>query len=327
MVSSNTSHIFKCAGSVAKSDMTSSPTVSQTILDKFITRKGMRENTLRRLRARERLEPKGYRQRAYNVALEAAAEAPLEKFLLKEHLSNAAKPDHIALIPDGNRRWSKARNRSVGEGYYQGSLKLEDFRKWAMVDNGADYATCFTLSTENIERRPVDELKQLYAVFTKFFNRVPDTQSVHENEIKHEVRGNPEAMDKLPSDVKEAIANMEEATSDYDNKKIIFLMPYGGRDEIINAAKKTDSPLVEGTNTISETGEDESNFRSGLMLGDLPDVDLMMRTSEVRLSNFMLYHNAYAEFTFFQKNWPSFTETDFYEAMYKYANRDRRFGV
>jgi undecaprenyl diphosphate synthase len=108
----------------------------------------------------------------------------------------------------------------------------------------------------------------------------------------------------------------------------VFLMPYGGRDEIVKAARNADSPLMDSSGVVVEdNGEDETQFREQLMLGDLPDVDLMMRTSEVRLSNFMLYHNAYAEFVFMQKNWPSFTESDFYESMYKYANRDRRFGV
>lgn len=308
--------------------MSESPSISDTVIDNLITRKEIRADAIRRIRARERIELKDKRTEAYNALAELNAKAPINKFLIKNQLDRGDYPSHIALIPDGNRRWARARGLTVGEGYAVGSQKLEKFREWAMIDNDVDVATCFTLSTENIERRPMHELKQLYGVFTKFFNRVADTPEVHENEIKHEVRGAPEAMEKMPQEVNDAIENMESATQDYDEGRIVFLMPYGGRDEIVKAARNADSPLMDSAETVvSDDGEDETQFREELMLGDLPDVDLMMRTSEVRLSNFMLYHNAYAEFVFLQKNWPSFSESDFYESMYKYANRDRRFGV
>lgn len=307
--------------------MSESPSISDTVIDNLITRKEIRADAIRRIRARDRIELRDKRTETYNKLAELNAKAPVSKFIIKNKLDNSDFPAHIALIPDGNRRWAEARGLTVGEGYAVGSRKLEKFREWAMIDNGVDVATCFTLSTENIERRPEHELKQLFGVFTEFFRRVPETPEVHENEIKHEVRGAPEAMEQLPEEVTNAIDDMEEATEDYEEHKIIFLMPYGGRDEIVKAARNTESPLMDDGPVVADEGEDEEGFRSNLMLGDLPDVDLMMRTSEVRLSNFMLYHNAYAEFVFLQKNWPSFSESDFYETIYKYANRDRRFGV
>lgn len=313
--------------------MASSPTISGTILDNLITRKEARADALRRVRARDRIELFGKRQQLLNKSLDLNAEAPLVKAIIKEKSDQIEFPQHLALIPDGNRRWARARGMPVGAGYHEGSKKLEAMRRWAMIDNDVKVTSVFTLSTENIARRPEDELKQLFAVFTNFFTRAAESDEVHENRIKHEVRGNSEGMSKLPSEVTDAIQYMERETAEYNesgDKKIIILMPYGGRDEIINAARRATSPLVaEGDEQliVSERGEDEHNFRDSLLLGDLPDVDLMMRTSEIRLSNFMLYHNAYAEFVFFKKNWPSFTEADFYEGIYKYANRDRRFGV
>jgi len=188
--------------------------------------------------------------------------------------------------------------------------------------------TTFLMSTENIKKRPETELKQLYQVFIDFFNGVTENDFVKKNEIKHEVRGAKRGFDMLPDEVNDAIENMETATEDFTKGKLVFLMPYGGRDEIIKAAKQSAAPLGDATLQAQSTqGEGEDEFRQNLMLGDLPDVDLMVRTSEVRISNFMLYHNAYAEFVFFQKNWPSFSEGDFYESIYKYSNRDRRFGV
>lgn len=306
--------------------MSESPSIPDTVIDNLITRKEIRADAIRRIRARDRIEVRGKRTDIYNKLAELNAASPVNKSLIKNQLSESDFPSHMAVVPDGNRRWARARNLSVGEGYAVGSRKLEKAREWAMIDNNIDTITVFTLSTENIERRPKHELKQLYGVFSKFFSRVADTDEVHENRIKHEVRGAPKAMEKLPDLVLDSINEMEEATKEYDNGRVVFLMPYGGRDEIVKAARRTETPIT-GDLTVSDDGEDESEFRENLMLGDLPDVDLMMRTSEVRLSNFMLYHNAYAEFVFLQKNWPSFSESDFYETIYKYANRDRRFGV
>lgn len=305
-----------------------SPSLSDTVIDNLISRKEIRADAIRRARARDRTDFIDFRQDFWNTAAEINNMAPASKFLIKQKLEPTDFPDHLAVIPDGNRRWARSRDLTVGEGYAMGSRKLEKAREWAMIDNDVDIITNFTLSTENIERRPEGELKQLFGVFTKFFNRTAESEEVHENEIKHGVRGNPKATEKLPQEVKDAINNMEQATENYNNKKVIFLMPYGGRDEIIKASRQSNTPLTQSNRiVVGDKAEDEDTFREHLLLGDLPDVDLMIRTSEVRLSNFMLYHNAYAEFVFLQKNWPSFTESDFYESVYKYSNRDRRFGV
>jgi undecaprenyl diphosphate synthase len=162
-------------------------------------------------------------------------------------------------------------------------------------------------------------------VFTDFFNGVAENDIVHENRIKHEVRGNGDVLERLPDKVQDSIDTMEEATKDYDNKRMVFLLGYGGRDEIVNAARQT--PRGEAQVQVSGEGEDDTEFRENLLVGDLPDTDLMIRTSEHRLSNFLLYSNAYSEFVFKDKFWPSYSESDFYQDIYSYSNRDRRFGV
>jgi undecaprenyl diphosphate synthase len=217
---------------------------------------------------------------------------------------------------------------TVGEGYAAGAERIRNFREWAFVDNDIDVVSVFLLSTENIERRPEEELAQLYTVFENFFEGVPDNDIVNEHQIKHEVRGNGESFEMLPDRVIDAIDEMEEHTSDFKGPRMVFLIPYGGRDEIIRAAKKTDMPVSDvDRGEIEISGEDEETFRENLLVGDLPDVDLMVRTSEQRISNFLLYHNAYAEMVFLDKMWPSFTETDFYESIYKFSTRERRYGV
>lgn len=310
-------------------NMPESPSVSNFVLDHMIIRKEIRSDALNRIRSRERLEPMRLRTRTLNGFIEANASSPSLEFILKSELSQDDFPSHIALVPDGNRRFAWAREENVGFGYHKGSQKLENFRNWAMIDNTVDFISVFTLSTENIERRPEEELGQLFDVFTNFFNRVAEDEKVMENRIKHEVRGNQEGMKKLPNRVLDAIDNMEESTSDFNeegDKQVTILMPYGSRDDIVNAARVT-SQSNNGDLLVTDEGEENTDFRKNLIIGDLPDVDLMIRTSEKRLSNFLLYENAYSELVFINRTWPSFSESDFYESIYKYSNRERRFGV
>jgi len=301
--------------------------IQQTATDYFINLKQARGKVIRKLKSRERNEIANKRTELYNFAEKVNSTSPVVKQLAKINLSQDDFPTHVALVPDGNRRWAEDRQLTVGQGYAQGAEVIKRFRKWAMVDNSVNYISTFLLSTENIKRRPQDELEQLYSVFVDFFNGVAENSVVHDNRIKHEVRGNTDSLSMLPDEVCDAIDNMEQATQDYEDSHFVFLMPYGSRDDIVSAARRTNAITSGGQLTVTESGEDNNDFRRNLMLGDLPDVDLMLRTSEKRISNFMLYENAYAEIVFMEKMWPSFSHSDFYESMYKYANRDRRFGV
>lgn len=308
--------------------MGTTPSISDTVIDNLITRKDIRADTIGRFRARDRFEPAGIRTPVLNALSQINGKSPLTKNVIREQLGPSDYPEHLALTPDGNRRWAQARDMTVGEGYAAGAEKIKSFREWALVENDVEVMSVFLLSTENIVRRPENELAQLYRVFTNFFEGVPENDVVQENEIKHEVRGNKEGFDMLPDRVTDSIENMESETEDYRGPKVVFLMPYGGRDEIIRAAKQTDMAISDvERGEIDVSGEDQTEFRENLMVGDLPDVDLMVRTSEQRISNFLLYHNAYSEMVFLDKMWPSFTESDFYESIYKFSSRDRRYGV
>jgi undecaprenyl diphosphate synthase len=305
--------------------MEQSSEISTTVIDNLITAKDFRANIIRRFQSRSKVEPLGLRQGLLNKMGTINGKAPITKNLIIPELEQDEFPDHLAITPDGNRRWADVRSLSVGEGYAHGAEVIKDFRKWAMIDNSVDIISAFLMSTENIERRPEDELEQLYAVFTDFFNGVAENDIVHENRVKHEVRGNGDVLERLPDEVQDSIDTMEKATKDYDNKRMVFLLGYGGRDEIVNAARQT--PCGEAQVQVSGEGEDDTEFRENLLVGDLPDVDLMIRTSEHRLSNFLLYSNAYSEFVFKDKFWPNYSESDFYQDIYAFANRSRRFGV
>lgn len=305
--------------------MAKSQDIKPAIIDNLIRAKDFRSNTIERFKSRDKVEPLGVRQTILNKMGTVNAQAPVTKWLIQPDLEQDDFPSHIALTPDGNRRWADARGLTVGEGYASGAEVIKDFRKWSMVDNSVDTVSVFLMSTENIERRPEDELAQLYTVFTDFFNGVAENDLVHENKIRHEVRGNEDVLERLPNQVQDSIDIMEDATKDYGNKRMVFLLGYGGRDEIVNAARQT--PRGEAQVQVSGEGEDDTEFRENLLVGDLPDVDLFLRTSERRISNFMLYENAYSEFVFLDKMWPSYTESDFYQNIYSYTNRDRRYGV
>jgi len=305
--------------------MEQSSEISTTIIDNLIKAKKFRNSVITRFKSRSKFEPLNARQSVWNTLDTLNGQSPIAMSLMKQELSKSDYPQHIGLIPDGNRRWAKDRDLTVGEGYATGAEKIKMFRRLAFKNEKVDTVSVFLLSTENIERRPQGELQQLYGVFSSFFDGIRDNERVHDNNIRHEVRGNEKAINMLPDNVTEAINDMEEATEEYDENKMVFLLGYSGRDEIINAAH--DTPRGQVSIEITDEGEDETEFRENLMLGDLPDIDLMLRTSERRISNFMLYENAYSEMVFVDKFWPNYTTADFYEAMYSYANRSRRFGV
>lgn len=305
--------------------MATSLKITDDVIDNLIKAKDFRQDTINRFKSRNKVEPLGLRQTLLNKMDTLNGRAPVTKMLVKGEISEDDFPGHIALTPDGNRRWAEARGLSVGEGYGKGAEVIKDFRKWSLVRGRTNVMSVFLMSTENIERRPEDELEQLYAVFTDFFNGVAENDLVHEEEIRHEVRGNADVLERLPDEVNDAIDTMEQATDQYTNERVIFMLGYGGRSEIVNAARNTHRGEAEVQ--VSGQGENDTEFRQNLLLGDLPDVDLAIRTSERRISNFMLYELAYSEIIFMDKMWPAYSESDFYQNIYSYSQRDRRYGV
>jgi len=128
----------------------------QTATDYFMSLKSARAQMVGRLKARERIEPFNKRTEMFNFAQRVNSESPLVKTLAKSNLSEDDFPTHIALVPDGNRRWSDDRGLSVGEGYGAGAEKIKQFRKWSMVDHDVETVSAFLMSTENIKRRPTN---------------------------------------------------------------------------------------------------------------------------------------------------------------------------
>ncbi len=249
-----------------------------------------------------------------------AAYQAYERRLLSQ-VKSAQVPGHVAIIMDGNRRFARALglgNPSVG--HEKGRDKLEEVLEWCL-DIGVKILTVYAFSTENLDR-PSEEIQELMRLFAENFRKVGDDERVHKHKIKVQVFGNREL---LPPDVKEAITYAESRTKDYSNYMFNLAVAYGGREEILDAIRDVVKDAQEGKVTPDQI--DERFFSRRLYTGDLPDPDLVLRTSgEERISNFLLWQLAYSELYFVDVYWPGFRKIDFLRAIRSYQQRQRRYG-
>lgn len=222
-------------------------------------------------------------------------------------------PNHVAIIVDGNGRWAKERGLSRLKGHDAGFENLKTIGKY-ILEKGVKYLSLYCFSTENF-KRDKDEVDHLMDIFVMMYEK--NKKFFVENNIKIVFSGKDEP---LPKKVIEARNKLTEITKDCTGGTLNICMNYGGRAEIVDACKKL---MASGVNPDEITEEMFSHY----MYQDLPDVDLMIRTSgEVRLSNFLLWQNSYAEFYFPEVKFPDFKPEDFDKALEVYNNRDRRFG-
>ena len=230
-------------------------------------------------------------------------------------------PHHVAIIMDGNRRF--AREVGLGnpaEGHVKGKDKLEEVLQWCL-DVGVKILTVYAFSTENLTR-PTEEVKELMRLFAENFRRVGDDERVHKNRIKIQVFGD---RDLLPANVLGAIEYAEGRTREYDQYRFNIAVAYGGREEILDAIRDVVREAQAGN--IEPDQIDEKFFSKRLYTGDVPDPDLVLRTSgEERISNFLLWQLAYAELYFVDVYWPGFRKIDFLRAIRSYQQRQRRYG-
>lgn len=222
-------------------------------------------------------------------------------------------PTHVGIIVDGNGRWAKERGLSRLKGHDAGFDNLRELVKY-IHKRGVKYLSLYVFSTENF-KRPKEEVDHLMDLFVIMYKRYRD--DFVKNNIKVVFSGRDEP---LPKKVIKARDELVELTKNNTSGTVNFCMNYGGRAEILDAIKKI---AKSGVDVDSLTEEDIRKY----LYQDLPDVDLMIRTSgELRLSNFLLWQNSYAEFYFPKTKFPDFHEADFDQALIEYASRDRRFG-
>ena len=222
-------------------------------------------------------------------------------------------PTHVAIIVDGNGRWAKEKNLPRMKGHDEGFNNLKQLGKY-ILSKGIKVLSVYVFSTENFKRDKL-EVDHLMNLFVLMYQK--DKNFFMKNNIKVIFSGRDEP---LPKKVITARNKLEELTKNNTGGILNVCLNYGGRAEIIDATKKI---IDEKIDTSSITEELFSKY----MYQDLPDVDLMIRTSgELRLSNFLLWQNSYAEFYFPNTYFPDFKEKDFDEAIIEYTKRDRRFG-
>ncbi len=228
----------------------------------------------------------------------------------------ASIPRSLALIPDGNRRWARANALSVLDGYNLGVKKFIDFSEWCR-GYGINNLTVWALSSENI-KRSANEVKALFNIYRRVAKDREVIDRLHHNEIKLNIVSNKSL---IPRDLNALLDGLEKETEENRKGVINMLIGYGGKDDIIFAARKAAELSSVGHTINPET------FRSLLLSSRVPEIDLTIRTSgEQRLSGFMPWQIGYSELYFSNKLWPDFTRRDLYNALAEYDRRDRRFG-
>lgn len=227
-------------------------------------------------------------------------------------------PKHVAVIMDGNGRWAAKRNLVKKAGHKAGADTLEKISRHA-DKLGIKHFTVYAFSTENWKRSE-EEVSGLMDLLRKYLD--DHIKRAKRDNIRVDVIGDVTRLDK---DIQEKIEALKEISKDKTGLFLHIALNYGGRDEILRAVRKMAEDIKEGKKEISDI--DEKFFSSYLDTKDIPDPELLIRTSgEERISNFLLWQIAYSEMNFSEKLWPDYTEKDFDEAIYNYQHRERRFG-
>ena len=244
------------------------------------------------------------------------------EWYISRDLKPEKMPKHVAIIMDGNRRFSKLQgNIDVVKGHELGVDTLEKVLDWS-IELGIEIITAYAFSTENFNR-PQHEVEGLMRLFVINFKRLVDHEKIHKNEVRVKVVGRTEL---LPDDVREAIREAEEATANYNKRLFNLAIGYDGRLEIVDSLKKIIKDVQDGKITIDDV--DEELVSKNLYTEGLDDPNLIIRTSgEERLSGFLLWQSSYSELYFCETLWPELRKVDFIRAIRSYQARDRRFGV
>ena len=237
---------------------------------------------------------------------------------LEESIKKFPYPKHIAIIMDGNGRWAKNRGKLRIFGHENGTKSVKNIVE-TCSNLGIQCLTLYAFSTENWNR-PKLEVKTLMSLLISSLKR--ETDKLQKNNIRLNPIGN---LNLLPLKVSKELFQVVETTKSNSGMVLNLALSYGSRDEIINCVKEIGEKIKN--NLISFEKIDETVINQHLYTQNLPDVDLLIRTSgEQRVSNFLLWQIAYAELYFTKVLWPDFTEQDLYKAIDNYQKRERRFG-
>lgn len=241
---------------------------------------------------------------------------------LRYQIKSGSKPEHIGVILDGNRRWATQQDLKPWEGHHQGAEKGREFLRWCL-DLGIKTVTLYVFSTENF-KRPEEEVEEIMKLLEENLRQVMKDDSIHRYRVRVKALGR---VNLLPENLQQMIREIEDMTKDYDRFYLNVAIAYGGRAEIVDAAREIAKKVVEGEVQLEEL--DEEIFEKHLYTSHLPqqDPDVIIRTSgESRLSGFLLWQSAYSELCFMDVYWPDFREIDLERAIRTFQRRKRRFG-
>ncbi len=245
-----------------------------------------------------------------------------EKWLWHQ-VKNDGKPEHVAIILDGNRRWASEKELNPWLGHKKGADTVEQLLGWC-EKLGVKSVTLYAFSTENFRRTP-EEVKEIMDIAEVEFRKLLTDERIHRNKVHVKVIGR---VNLLPESLQKLIADVEEATANYDNQFLNFAFAYGGRAEIVDAAKIIAEKVKTGELDIDDVNE--STVEKYLYTSHMPnqEPDLIVRTSgEERLSGFLLWQAAYSELCFLDVYWPDFRLIDLLRAFRTFQHRKRRYGT
>jgi tritrans,polycis-undecaprenyl-diphosphate synthase [geranylgeranyl-diphosphate specific] len=244
-----------------------------------------------------------------------------EKWLWYQ-IKDGIKPEHVAIILDGNRRWASQNALTRWIGHNVGADKVDELMDWC-IELDVKSITLYAFSTENFCRSP-QEVGELMKLIDEKLRSTLNNKSIHENKIRVKAIGR---LDLLPETTQALIQRLEESTKEYDDRFLNMALAYGGRAEIVDATKKIANEVENGM--LNPENIDEELFEKYLYTAHMPkqDADLIIRTSgEERLSGFLSWQSAYSELCFVDMNWPDFRRIDLLRAVRTYQRRKRRFG-
>lgn len=228
-------------------------------------------------------------------------------------------PNHVVVIPDGNRRWAKDKNMDPWDGHEEGAKNVEELTR-AALDLGIKNMSFWGSSLENLKKRPVLEKKALLTIYEKYFRKLVSGEDIHKNEVRINIIGR--WREQFPRGLKKILEEGIEKTKEYGKYNLNFFLAYSGDDEMIEAVKKMVDKFKNSKEITKEV------VKENLMTKDLPSVDFMIRTGgEPHLSaGFMMWDIAEAQLYFSEKLFPDFGVRDFKSAIEDYKNRGRRLG-
>ena len=242
-------------------------------------------------------------------------ESGSEEEKLLNSLDFGRLPRHIAVIMDGNGRWAKLRNLPREEGHKAGAKSVQEVVE-TCARLGIEYLTLYAFSKENW-KRPKAEISMLWKLLENYLKQ--EHKVLVKNQLCLKVIGQ---RDDLPLTVRRELRRVEDLTKDFKRMTIVLALNYGGRAEIVEAVKKL---CKDNSSNIDSL--DEKTFANYLSTSDIPDPDLLIRTSgEMRISNFLLWQIAYSEIWITQEYWPDFRKKNLLQALVDFQKRERRFG-